>query len=175
MARDKTETIKQRAIYVYLPSEEMTTRWKERADKEGNSISKFVIEKVENSIMQDEDPDFKPRGELIKKMRELEKEVEKLSSDIKIKNIVINKYEDELKHYRTKDFTDKLFDGERINQKDLIDLFKKKVTIKEEELFKLLKIDPKDSGLMKELINHVRSLEEYGLIESTRKGWRWLG
>jgi len=175
MARDKTETIKQRAIYVYLPSEEMTNRWKERADKEGNSISKFVIEKVENSIMQEEDPDFKPRGELIKKMRELEKEVEKLSSDIKIKNIVIDKYEDELKRYRKKDFADEFFEGERINQKNLIDLFKKKVTIKEEELLGLMKIDPKDPDSMKVLTNQVRSLEEYGLIESSRKGWRWLG
>lgn len=175
MARDKTETIKQRAIYVYLPSEEMTTRWKERADKEGNSISKFVIEKVENSIMQEEDPDFKPRGELIKKMRELEKEVEKLSSDIKIKNIVIDKYEDELKRYRKKDFSDDFFEGERINQKNLIDLFKKKVTIKEEELLGLMKIDPKDPDSMKVLTTQIRSLEEYGLIESSRKGWRWLG
>lgn len=175
MARDRTETIKQRAIYVYLPSEEMTDKWKERADKEGISISKFVIENVENSLNQVEDPDFKPRGELIKKIRELEKEVEKLSSDVKIKNIVIEKYEEELKRYRMKDFNEDYFEGVRSYDKELIDIFKKKIIIKEDELLELLKIDPRDSEIMKGLTSQIRSLEAYGLIETTRRGWRWLG
>lgn len=72
MARDKANTIKQRSIYVYLSPEELTNKWKESAEKEGTSISKFVIEHVENSLNQVEDPDFKPRGEIIKKIRELE-------------------------------------------------------------------------------------------------------
>ena len=38
----KTETIKQRAIYVYLPSIEMVKRWKELAKSQGASISRFV-------------------------------------------------------------------------------------------------------------------------------------
>ncbi|MGQ9759511.1 MAG: hypothetical protein ACUVQ5_02940 [Candidatus Methanomethylicaceae archaeon] len=33
--RGKTKTIKQRAIYVYLPSLEMVRDWKERAEKAG--------------------------------------------------------------------------------------------------------------------------------------------
>ena len=56
--RDKTETIKQRAIYVYLPSIEMAEEWKKRAEKAGISISKFVIEHVENSLRQEEGEDF---------------------------------------------------------------------------------------------------------------------
>ena len=46
----KTETIKERSIYVYLPSHEMVKAWKKRAKKQGASISKFVIEHVENSL-----------------------------------------------------------------------------------------------------------------------------
>jgi hypothetical protein len=52
--KGKTETIKERAIYVYLPSLEMTGDWKQRADKAGVSISKFVIERVEDSIGREE-------------------------------------------------------------------------------------------------------------------------
>jgi len=51
--RRKTETIKERAIYVYLPSLGMVRDWKSRAEKVG-SISKFVIERVEDSIRREE-------------------------------------------------------------------------------------------------------------------------
>jgi hypothetical protein len=48
--KSKTETIKKRAIYVYLPSEEMVKEWKELAGKTGTSLSKFVIGHVMNSL-----------------------------------------------------------------------------------------------------------------------------
>jgi hypothetical protein len=48
--RRKTETIEDRAIYVYLPSLEMALDWKRKAEKSGVSVSKFVIERVEDSL-----------------------------------------------------------------------------------------------------------------------------
>jgi len=48
--RGKTETIKQRSIYVYLPSLEMVVDWKRRAERAGVSLSRFVYERVEDSI-----------------------------------------------------------------------------------------------------------------------------
>ncbi len=51
--RDKTKTIKQRAIYIYLPSLDMTEDWKSRAKEQETSISKFVIERVEESISRE--------------------------------------------------------------------------------------------------------------------------
>ncbi len=64
--KGKTETIKQRAIYVYLPSLEMVQEWKERSKKAGTSISKFVIELVEDSIRRAEGEEgYASRLELI--------------------------------------------------------------------------------------------------------------
>jgi mRNA-degrading endonuclease RelE of RelBE toxin-antitoxin system len=48
--RGKTETIKQRALYIYLPSLDMAEEWKRLAEKDKTSISKFIIENVENSL-----------------------------------------------------------------------------------------------------------------------------
>jgi hypothetical protein len=63
----KTETIKDRAIYVYLPSLEMVQDWKGRAEKSGVSISKFVIERVEDSLRSEEGEDvYVSRAELVK-------------------------------------------------------------------------------------------------------------
>jgi len=52
--RGKTETIKNRAVYVYLPSLEMAEDWRKRAERAGVSISRFVVERVEDSIRREE-------------------------------------------------------------------------------------------------------------------------
>ncbi len=48
----KKKELKKRAIYVYPPSE-MSEKWKNTAKESGESISKFVIEHVENSLNRD--------------------------------------------------------------------------------------------------------------------------
>ncbi len=52
--KGKTETVKKRAIYVYLPSEEMAEEWKRIAKERKVSISKFVIECVNESLSKSE-------------------------------------------------------------------------------------------------------------------------
>lgn len=78
----KTETIKERAIYVYLPSKEQKERWQRYAEKLGVSISKFVIEHVENSLMREEEPSFKSRGELLKENSELKQQIMDLTRKV---------------------------------------------------------------------------------------------
>ncbi len=51
--RGKTETIND-AIYIYSPSLGMIENWKRRAEKTCASISKFVVEWVEDSIRREE-------------------------------------------------------------------------------------------------------------------------
>ena len=72
----KTETIKQRAVYVYLPSQQMTERWKQLAEKQGTSISKFVAEHVENSLRQEQEPGYRSRSELSGEIQELRVQLE---------------------------------------------------------------------------------------------------
>ncbi len=79
----KTETIKKRTVYIYLPSEEMMKEWKERAEKEGVSLSKFVIERVEDSIRKEEDNAYLARLELINRLREIEEENRRLREENK--------------------------------------------------------------------------------------------
>jgi hypothetical protein len=42
--------LKQRSIYLYLPSTKMAEDWKTRAEKQNLSVSKFVVEHVLDSI-----------------------------------------------------------------------------------------------------------------------------
>ena len=87
--RRKTETIKERTVYVYLPSEEFVDEWRRYAKASGKSLSRFVFEIVEDYIRKSEDKSFESRLELIKKLRSLEEEVKQLR-DEKLRKLVEN-------------------------------------------------------------------------------------
>ena len=93
---------KSRYVYLYLPSAEEKARWGDLAKKAGVPLTKFVIEIVENALA--DDAEFKPRGELTKEISALRKEVKDLRDELKLKNIVLDKYETELKRYRSAAF-----------------------------------------------------------------------
>jgi hypothetical protein len=173
--RKKTETIKERAIYVYLPSHEMVKDWKKRAKKQGASISKFVIEHVENSLHQEEEPTYKPRGELIKEIGELKGELKELRDDNRQKRIVIERLEHELRRYRAEAFLEEKLEGVRNYDKELIDILKSRGFVDSDELLRELGIDPREGELVQALAKQLESLETYGLVSVTKRGWRWLG
>jgi predicted RNase H-like nuclease (RuvC/YqgF family) len=173
--RRKTDTIKERSIYVYLPSHEMVEAWKERADKHGISISKFVIEHVENSLQQEEDPTYKPRGELVKEINELRNEIKELKEDNRQKRIVIERLENELRRYRAEVFLEEKFEGVRKYDRELIDILKRRGMVDSDELLKSLNIDPRDSELVEAAAKQLERLEAYGLVSPTKRGWRWTG
>jgi gas vesicle protein len=91
----KADTIKQRAVYVYLPSVEQKQRWETYAGKQGTSISKFVIEHVEDSLRQEEEPSFKSRDELWKEINELQEQIEDLRKRNRLLRHVVDKLEQE--------------------------------------------------------------------------------
>jgi arginyl-tRNA--protein-N-Asp/Glu arginylyltransferase len=173
--RSKTDTIKERAIYVYLPSHEMAKEWKKRAKKQNVSISKFVIEHVENSLQQEEDPVYKPRGELVKEISELRNEIKDLREDNRQKRIVIERLENELRRYRAEVFLEEDFKGVRKYDKELIEILKRRIVVDSVDLLRDLDIDPRDSDLVKAISKQLESLEAYGLVSPTKRGWRWVG
>ena len=65
----KKKELKQRAIYVYPPTD-MANNWKKCAEKSSTSISKFVIEHVENSLGLAED-DYRSRTIVLEENRQL--------------------------------------------------------------------------------------------------------
>src|SRR5688500_7764607 len=79
----KNKQLTDRAIYVYLPTVEMADEWKSKADKASLSISKFVLEHVENSLKQEEEnkKSYVSRAELLKQLKEKDEEIAKLNQD----------------------------------------------------------------------------------------------
>jgi len=174
--KGKTETIKDRAIYVYLPSLGMVEDWKRRAEKAGVSISKFVIERVEESIRREEGEEgYLSRAELIKRLRDAEEELKKVKSENRLLKKLAENLDNELRRYRAQPFLEEAFEGVRRFDRDLIELLRRGGSYTEEQILTHLNIDPSDTDLVKAVSKQLEALEGYGLLEYKGRGWKWKG
>jgi len=173
--KGKTKTIKKRAIYVYLPSLEMAEDWKRRAAKAGTSISRYVTERVQDSIRREEGEEgYLSRLDLITRLRESEEEVKRLRDDNRLLRKLVDNLDRELKRYRTMPFTLETFEGVRGFERDLVELLRRrKGRLSEDEILSGLGIDPADVDLVKGVARQLQALEAYGLVEFVGRGWRW--
>ncbi len=165
---------KSRYVYLYLPSAQDKARWEKLAEEAGVPLSKFVIEVFESSLAEEES-DFKPRGELVKEIGKLRSENKELQDDLKQKKIVVEKYENELRRYRSEAFLEDKYEGVRKYNKELVNALKREGIIDSYGLLEKLGIDPNDSDLVKAISNQLEDLEGFGLVTSTQRGWRWVG
>ena len=172
--KSKTETIKERAIYVYLPSEETAKRWKQLAQKAGCSISKFVIEHVENSL-REEGEGHPRRVELIKQIESLKQELLEVRRENEILRKAYEKLDLELKRYRAIPFLEEGFVGIRKYDQKLIQVLKRGEVLSGDAILEKLGIEPSQRDLVKAVNRQLENLEAYGLIRATSKGWRWVG
>jgi hypothetical protein len=164
---------KSRYVYLYLPSAEDKARWEKLATEAGVPLSKFVIEVFESALA--EESDFKPRGELVMEIGKLRGETKDLRDDLKQKKIVIERYETELKRYRSEAFLKDDYQGKRKYNKEILVILKRGVTVDSYKLLEELGIDPKDSDLVAAVSKQLEDLEAYGLVTNTSRGWRWSG
>jgi hypothetical protein len=114
---------KSRYVYLYLPSAEEKAKWEKLANEAGVPLTKFVIEIVQDALS--EDVEVRPRGELTKEITALRKEIKELRDELKLKTIVLDKYEAELKRYKSAAFLENSFEGTRKHNKELVDLLKR--------------------------------------------------
>ena len=171
----KTESIKERAIYVYLPSVEHKGSWEKHSQRLGVSMSKFVIEYVENSLRQEEEPDYKSRSQLWKENNEMKQQVTDLARKCRLLETVVDKLEQELRRYRGKPFLEEGFEGVRSYEKELISLLRSKDIVDDGQIFSHLGIAASDGDAVRAVAKQLESLETCGLVKSSSRGWKWTG
>jgi hypothetical protein len=172
----KNKQLTDRAIYVYLPTVEMSKEWKTLADKARISISKFVIEHVENSLKQEDEKEkgYASRAEL--QLKEKDEQIAKLTKDNRRLETLADKLDNDLRHYRAQPFLseDQHFQGTRRFDKDLVQLLRTSKNVDSDQLLKQLGIDPRETDLVKAVNRKLQVLQAYGLVEPTTRGWRWV-
>lgn len=169
------ESIRERSVYVYVPSVQMLQDWKSMAKKSHVPLSKFVLEHVNNSLRQEEgEENYKPRAHLIKDLHQKDETIEKLTRENEITGLALERVESELRRYRAAPFLEEDFRGVRSYDRRLVDLLKKGDVIDSDYILRLLRINPKEIGLVKAVGRQLENLEAYGLVAKTRRGWKWV-
>ncbi len=173
-SKGKTETIKQRAIYVYLPSLEMVQEWKDRSKKAGTSISKYVIERVEDSLRrEDGEEGYASRLELIESLRKNVEELKEIRDENRLLRKLVENLDAELKRYRAQPFLEEGFQGVRSFDRELFQLLKEGNLLSDDEILSRLNISPTDTDMVKAVSSQLQTLESYGVVEFTGRGWKW--
>ena len=143
------------------------------ADKAKTPLSTFCIEIIESTLAEDEE--FKPRREMVRDVEDLKKETKILRDDLRQKSIVLERYEGELKRYRSQSFLEEDYQGMRRYSKEIVEILKTFGHIDSYNLLEKLGIDPRESDLVRAVSKQLEELEGYGMIRAEGRTWRWIG
>jgi hypothetical protein len=111
------------------------------AERAGFSISKFVVERVEDSTRREEGEEGYPsRAELVKRLRSAEDELKKLREENRLLKRLVENLDNGLKRYRSQPFLHEAFEGVRRFNRDLIELLRRGESYTEEEILAYLNI-----------------------------------
>jgi len=168
----KTLPDQARYTYVYHPSLAHKERWKKIAAKVRTPLSKFIIATVDGVV--DENEEFKPRREIVREVETLRQENIALREDLHRKDVLLNRYESELKRYRAAPWVE---DAPGILQmsEDLIRILKARGCIESGRLLVELGIDPRETDLAKAIHKQLESLRGFGAVGQDKNGsWKWL-
>jgi len=162
-----------RYVHVYMPSDEDKARWAELAEKAKTPLSKWVIEIVESTLAENEE--FSPRREMIKELEGLRKDNKVLREDLRQKEVVLERYEAELRRFRSEPFMNTNFKGMRPYSEELVKILKARGHVDSYRLLEELGIDPLESDLVKAVTTQLEELEAYKLITTDGRSWKWIG
>jgi len=169
----KTDSINNRRVDVYLDSVEQKEQWSELADEANMSLSKFVQACVEYVSSQG-GPDFLAVGNSAGELQDLEQELREKKRTIEEKDVMIEKLRTEVKQYRSQSFLEEDFDGRRQFDRELIDILKSSENVRSEEILRQLNVDTQNVDLIQAIQAQLDQLEQYGLVEETIHGWKWI-
>lgn len=170
----KMKTLKKRAVYIYLPTEDMVARWKKEADRYGTSLSRFVTEVVDDAI-RDNPSGLTPKEELERDLRASREEVKVLKERLDSAETTLKQAQGTIADYRQQlsRTVPTSVDTELTGM--LIEHFIKRRVLPVDEVPDMVGIslnDPKDLARLHTSIGFLRAV---GLVESTMFEWRWKG
>ncbi len=169
----KSETIKERTVSVYLPDKLMLNEWKKVATDHQLSLSRFIIERIEESLKQNGDGERYTRRDLIERNQQLEQENGGLRKELELKTKVYEALDRENKNLRSQPWLNPSVEGNLQFSKELISLFKNRKRVLYDDLLPALGIKPTEIDSVKAVNNQLVVLTGYGLITQDLKGWRW--
>ncbi|OPX77808.1 MAG: hypothetical protein A4E45_01752 [Methanosaeta sp. PtaB.Bin039] len=159
---------KTRYSYIYHPSRPHKERWEKAAAKAHSPLSKFVVEIVDSYL----DAEFQPR-ELAREAEALRKENRALRDELRQKSILVERYEADLRRYRSAPWNQDSFTGYRMLNDDLISLLRTRGWVDGPTILNELGVTRDESELAKAVERQLEGLQDFGVIKREGAGWRW--
>ncbi len=97
-----------------------------------------------------------------------------LRDDLRQKEIVLQRYEAELRRYRAEPFQADQFKGIRSYSRELVDILKARGHVGSYQILELLGINPGEAEAIKSVGKQLEELEKFNLIKADGKGWQWI-
>jgi AmiR/NasT family two-component response regulator len=157
-------------IEIYASSEDEAKKIREAADSAGLTTSKFVLNSVLPHIYKKGDE--VPRYSLVEETSQLREEVRRLKEDSRARDILLERYEAELRKVRDNAFLSP--SGEAALDPELLQILRKG-PIHEHRLLDALKISNDNGKAIRAISRQLSFLEASGFIAKGPNGWRWLG
>ncbi len=170
----KASTIVQRQLNVYLPDMIMVKEWKQLAKENNQSISKFVISRVEDSLKEHGVGPRYSRHDLMDRLHRLERENRNLQNDLEMKTKAYNLLDIEMREMRNRPFLTPLAEGARQISRKLISLIRSRGRLEYDELLPALDINPTQTDLIKSVTTQLEHLVHAGVVKQDLKGWEWV-
>jgi hypothetical protein len=169
----KTETIRQRAVVVYVPTSNMFEEWKAEAAMHGVSVSRFVYELVDNTIRK-RDSSFTPREELEKQVMDLQEEAKRLSERLVQAEAFVNEDKETIAKYREKLSAAMPATLDPRFTKKIASLFLKREVVPLNEIPGLIGIRLDDKKGMARIVDSMNFLVACDFIEENMNEGRWI-
>jgi hypothetical protein len=161
-----------RYIWLYLPSKADKERWQALAEKAQTPLSGFCISIIEEKLAEEDGG--VPRQKVMKEMETLKAENKVLRDEMRQKEIVIERYEAELRRYRSEPFLHDDYKGVRPFSEELVKILKERGHVDGYQLLDLLGVKPNEAETIKAVSKQLEELEAYGLVETNGKDWQWI-
>jgi hypothetical protein len=156
---------------IYPPSKELLEEWREASKECGTSLNNYIIEMVEKSRHLENSA---PRPNLSQELSDLKDENNKLRNELRIKELILQKYESELYKLSHEAFLDLDQRGRREYDERLVVALKRGRTMSDRDIYSEFGIDQRDAEAVKLVSNQLKGLMRYRLVEETSLGWRWI-
>lgn len=166
-----SSSIKQRAVYVYLPSLATINRWKKHTSDAGVSISKFVFENVEKAL--ELASASKDNHGLIDENMQLTENLNRREKRVRELELVVSKLEEDLNLVRAQSFIEDGPNRVKSYDKRLVNLLREPGTHNDGQIQRRLGIKQHETDAITAVSRQIDNLHTYGLVKHNGRGWEW--
>jgi hypothetical protein len=159
-----------RQFMMYFPSKADRERWRKIAKKSKMTFTSWIYEMVEGRLAEESEP----VREISDQRTSLQSENHQLRNDLEKNEARLRELETQIFKLQQAVF---LHDqpGQENYSKKLIQVLRSGGTWPGRDLLAELNVNPDDGTAIQIVTNQLQSLQDFGLVKESARGWRWIG